>query len=235
MALAGSVVIGAGSLAYYGLGLSQAPGAVDKALAWPQHVRDRVRLTYSYLIASVGVTAAFAMAILRLPVATYFTVYFHQTGGFLALVTTMMVLSFTKGQVQSVPYSSEMSRKHIMWLAYCSLISACLVPMCLSGPMAMQVLLGTGGMAAALSTVAVCAPSDQFLAIGGPLAMLTVVIFGAGLSTYFLPASAAAINLSASSLWHYGGTILVSHREFSGLCDSLSNTSCSAVCLLVSV
>ena len=98
-----------------------------------------------------------------------------------------------------------------------------------------QVLLGTGGMAAALSTVAVCAPSDQFLAIGGPLAMLTVVIFGAGLSTYFLPASAAAINLSASSLWHYGGTILVSHREFSGLCDSLSNTSCSAVCLLVSV
>ena len=80
VALAGSVVIGAGSLAYYGLGLSQAPGAVDKALAWPQHVRDRVRLTYSYLIASVGVTAAFAMAILRLPVATYFTVYFSQTG-----------------------------------------------------------------------------------------------------------------------------------------------------------
>ena len=100
MALAGSAVIGVGSLAYYGLGLSQAPGAVDKALAWPQYVRDRVRLTYSYLIASVGVTAAFAMAILRLPVATYFTVYFYQTGGFLALVTTMMVLSFTKGQVQ---------------------------------------------------------------------------------------------------------------------------------------
>jgi len=208
VALAGSVVIGAGSLAYYGLGLSQAPGAVDKALAWPQHVRDRVRLTYSYLIASVGVTAAFAMAILRLPVATYFTVYFYQTGGFLALVTTMMVLSFTKGQVQSIPYSSELGRKHAMWLAYCSMVSAFLVPMCLSGPMAMQVLLGTGGMAAALSTVAVCAPSDEFLTIGGPLAMLSVVVFGVCASTYFMPASAVAINTSVLSFATYGGIIL---------------------------
>ena len=232
MALAGSLVIGAGSLAYYGLGLSQAPGAVDKALAWPQHVRDRIRNTYSYLLASVGVTAATTMAILRVPVATFATVHFYRTGGFLALVATMVVLSFTKGQIQSIPYSSEMSRKHTMWLTYCSLISAFLVPMCLSGPLAMQVLLGTGGMAAALSTVAACAPSDQFLAIGGPLAMLTVLIFGAGISTYFLPASAAAINLSASSLFTYGGTILVSHCASSHDCDSYSF---SAVCLLVSV
>ena len=69
--MAGTVVIGAGSLVYYGLGLSQAPGAVDKALVWPQHVRDRIRSTYSYLIASVGVTAASAIAILRVPLATY--------------------------------------------------------------------------------------------------------------------------------------------------------------------
>lgn len=38
--------------------------------------------------------------------------------------------------------------------------------------------------------------------------MLTVVIFGAGISTYFLPASAASIHLSASSLFTYGGIIL---------------------------
>ena len=134
-----------------------------------------------------------------------------------------MVLSLTKGQVQSIPYSLEISRKHVMWLVYCSLVSAFLVPMCLSGPLAMQVLLGTGGMTAALSTVAVCAPSDQFLAIGGPLAMLTVVIFGAGISTYFLPASAASIHLSASSLFTYGGIILVSHcASFQSECLLLS-------------
>ena len=224
--MAGTVVIGAGSLVYYGLGLSQAPGAVDKALVWPQHVRDRIRSTYSYLIASVGVTAASAIAILRVPLARYLVVYSYQTGGFLALVATIMVLSLTKGQVQSIPYSSEISRKHFMWLVYCSLVSAFLVPMCLSGPLAMQVLLGTGGMTAALSTVAVCAPSDQFLAIGGPLAMLTVVIFGAGIGTYFLPASAASIHLSASSLFTYGGIILVSH------CTSFQ-TECLLGCFII--
>ena len=206
-------MIGAGSLAYYGLGLSQAPGAVDKALAWPQYVKDRVKLTYSYHLASVGATAATTMAILRVPVAIFATVYFYQTGGFLALVVTMMVLSLTKGQVQSIPYSSETSRKHVMWISYCSMVSAFLVPMCLSGLMAMQVLLGTGGMAAVLSTVAVCAPSDEFLTIGGPLAMLSVVVFGACASTFFMPASSVALNLSVSSLATCGGIILVSERD----------------------
>ena len=124
-------MIGAGSLAYYGLGLSQAPGAVDKALAWPQHVRDRIRNTYSYLLASVGVTAATTMAILRVPVVTFATVHFYQTGGFLALVATMVVLLFTKGQIQSIPYSSEMSRKHtvvnLLLFDFC-LPSACQDP-----------------------------------------------------------------------------------------------------------
>ena len=231
--MAGTVVIGAGSLVFYGQGLSQAPGAVDKALVWPQHVRDRIRSTYSYLIASVGVTAASAIAILRVPLARYLVVYSYQTGGFLALVATIMVLSLTKGQVQSIPYSSEISRKHFMWLVYCSLVSAFLVPMCLSGPLAMQVLLGTGGMAAALSTVAVCAPSDEFLTIGGPLAMLSVVVFGVCASTYFMPASAVAINTSVLSFATFGGIILVSERDFK---LNVFNFSCScAVCWPASV
>ena len=157
------------------------------------------------------------MAILRVPVATFTTVYFYQTGGFLALVVTMMVLSLTKDQVQSIPYSSEIGRKHVMWLAYCSMVSAFFVPMCLSGPMAMQVLFGTGGMAAALSTVAVCAPSDEFLTKGGAIAMLfSVVVFGARwCSPLFRPASSVAVNLIVLSLATCGGIIVVSERDIS--------------------
>ena len=72
-----------------------------------------------------------------------------------------------------------------------------------------------GGMAAALSTVAVCAPSDEFLTIGGPLAMLSVVVFGACASTFFMPASSVAVNLSVSSLATCGGIIVVSERDIS--------------------
>ena len=35
-ALAGGAAIGLGSLVFYGLGLSNEPGAVEKSIAWPQ-------------------------------------------------------------------------------------------------------------------------------------------------------------------------------------------------------
>ena len=71
LALVGSAAAGVGTLVYYGAGLAGAPGAVDRAGVWPAHVRARVRETYSYLAASVGVTAGVVAAVLRLPLLTY--------------------------------------------------------------------------------------------------------------------------------------------------------------------
>jgi hypothetical protein len=45
-ALAGASVIGLGALAFYGLGMSNEVGAVDRAVVWPEHVRQRIRNTY---------------------------------------------------------------------------------------------------------------------------------------------------------------------------------------------
>ena len=42
-ALAGASVIGLGALAFYGLGLSNEVGTVDRAVMWPQEVKDRIR------------------------------------------------------------------------------------------------------------------------------------------------------------------------------------------------
>ena len=57
--------MGVGALAFYGLGLSNQEGAADKAMLWPEHVRQRVRDTYGYFGASIGITAASAAAVFR--------------------------------------------------------------------------------------------------------------------------------------------------------------------------
>ena len=59
----GAALFGVGALCYYGLGLSNEVGAIDRAMVWPQVVRDRVRSTYSYFAGSLALTAGTAYAI----------------------------------------------------------------------------------------------------------------------------------------------------------------------------
>ena len=42
-ALAGASALGLGALAFYGLGLSNEVGSVDRAVLWSQEVKDRIR------------------------------------------------------------------------------------------------------------------------------------------------------------------------------------------------
>ena len=46
-ALAGASVLGLGALAYYGLGMSKEVGAMERSIMWPEHVKQRIRSTYS--------------------------------------------------------------------------------------------------------------------------------------------------------------------------------------------
>lgn len=59
----GAALFGVGALCYYGLGLFNEVGAIDRAMVWPQVVRDRVRSTYSYFAGSLALTAGTAYAI----------------------------------------------------------------------------------------------------------------------------------------------------------------------------
>lgn len=67
----------------------------------------------------------------------------------------------------------------------------------------------TAGVIGGLSTVAVCAPNDRFLYMGGPLAIGLGVVFAASLGSMFLPAT-TALGAGLYSMSLYGGLLLFS-------------------------
>jgi FtsH-binding integral membrane protein len=67
----------------------------------------------------------------------------------------------------------------------------------------------TAGIVGGLSTVAICAPSEKFLNMGGPLAIGLGVVFASSIGSMFLsPATALGAGLYSISL--YGGLLLFS-------------------------
>ena len=61
----GVCATGVGALCYYGLGLSNEAGAIDKARFWPQAVRANIKATYLYFAGSLGATAGMLLSFLR--------------------------------------------------------------------------------------------------------------------------------------------------------------------------
>merc|ERR1712228_589003 len=67
----------------------------------------------------------------------------------------------------------------------------------------------TAGIVGGLTTVAVTAPSDKFLYMGGPLAMGLGVVFMASIGSAFLPPT-TALGAGMASISLYGGLVLFS-------------------------
>uniref|UniRef100_T1JL56 Growth hormone-inducible transmembrane protein n=1 Tax=Strigamia maritima TaxID=126957 RepID=T1JL56_STRMM len=203
-ALAGASAFGLGALCYYGIGLSNELGAIDKAVMWPQYVRQRIRTTYLYFGASLGITAASAMATSKSVTIMRFMTRnsLMSTMGILAaLVATGMVL-------HSIPYTDTFGTKQIVWIAHSSLIGTIIAPLCfLGGPLMMRAAWYTAGVVGGLSLLAACAPSEKFLHVGGPLAMGLGVIFVSSIGTFFFPAS-TALGAGLYSMSIYGGLVV---------------------------
>lgn len=64
-------------------------------------------------------------------------------------------------------------------------------------------------MVGGLSTVAVCAPNDRFLYMGGPLAIGMGVVLASSIGSMFLPAT-TALGAGLYSISLYGGLLLFS-------------------------
>lgn len=77
------------------------------------------------------------------------------------------------------------------------------------GPILIRAAWYTAGIVGGLSTVAVCAPSDKFLYMGGPLAIGLGVVFASSLGSMFLPAT-TALGVGLYSISLYGGLLLFS-------------------------
>jgi len=203
-ALAGASVMGLGALAYYGLGLSNQAGAAERSMLWPEHVRQRIRDTYGYFGASIGITAATAAGIFRTPALLNIVA----SGGLVAMGVSIAAMIGSGMIARSIPYQEGFGKKQLAWMAHCAVIGAVVAPICLlGGPILYRAAWYTAGMVGGLSTVAACAPSDKFLYMGGPLAMGFGVIFAASLASNFLPAT-TALGAGVYSLALYGGLIL---------------------------
>jgi len=183
-ALAGAAAIGLGALAFYGAGMSGEMGAVDKAVVWPQYVKDRIKDTYMYFGGSLVATAGTAAAVFRSPAAMNLVT----RSGFIAIGVSIAAMIGSSMVARSIPYTPGVGSKQLAWLAHCAVVGAVIAPIC-------------------LSTVAVCAPSDKFLYMGGPLAMGLGVVFCASLGSAFLPPT-TALGAGMYSIAMYGGLIL---------------------------
>merc|ERR1719471_406185 len=203
-ALAGAAALGIGALAFYGAGLSGEMGAVEKSVMWPQYVKDRIRDTYMYFGASVAATAGTAVAAFRTPAVMNLV----SRGGMIAMGVSIAAMIGSGMVARSIPYSPGLGTKQAAWLAHCAVIGAVIAPICLlGGPILTRAAWYTAGMVGGLSTVAVCAPSDKFLYMGGPLAMGLGVVFCASIGSAFLPPT-TALGAGMYSLAMYGGLIL---------------------------
>lgn len=202
--LAGASVAGIGALCYYGV--YGQDGIIDKATMWPKYIRDRVTDTYIYFGGSLMSTAAAAVAIARNPSAMRLV----SQNGILSLVITMAAMIGTSVLCRSIEYKPGFGPKQMTWLLHTAVVGAVIAPLTiLGGPLMIRAAWYTAGVVGGLSSVAVCAPSDKFLSMGGPLAAGLGVVFVASLGSAFLPPT-GALGLGLYSLSMYGGLILFS-------------------------
>jgi len=203
-ALAGASALGLGALAFYGLGLSNEVGSVDRAVLWSQEVKDRIRDTYAYFGASIGLTAASAVGVFRTPALLNIVA----RGGLVSLGVSIAAMIGTGMLARSIPYEQGFGKKQLAWALHCATLGAVVAPICfLGGPLLTRAAWYTAGMVGGLSTVALTAPSDKFLYMGGPLAMGFGVVFVSSIASSFL-APTTALGAGVYSIALYGGLIV---------------------------
>merc|ERR1711872_47839 len=153
---------------------------------------------------SLVATAGTAVAAFRSPAV----INLVSRGGLMAMGVSIAAMIGSSMVARSIPYTPGVGAKQAAWLAHCAVVGAVIAPICLlGGPILTRAAWYTAGMVGGLSTVAVCAPSDKFLYMGGPLAMGLGVVFCASLGSAFLPPT-TALGAGLYSVAMYGGLLL---------------------------
>jgi len=204
--VAGTSAAALGMLCYYGAGLSNEVGAIDKAALWPDIVKARIRDTYLYFGSSLIFTAGSAVAVARTPAL----MNLMMKSGWVSLVVTIGAMIGTSMICRSIPYQEGFGKKQLAWMLHTGVVGAVIAPMTLlGGPIMIRAAVYTAGVVAGLSTLAVCAPSEKFLNMGGPLAMGFGAVFMASIGSAFLPPT-TALGAGMYSIALYGGLALFS-------------------------
>lgn len=199
---------GIGALCYYGLGMSNVEGALERSVLWPQFVKDRIHSTYAHLGLGFGISAAAAYATFSSPAALRL-----MSGGSLMLaIGSMAALVGSSIVVQSIPYEPGLGIKQLAWAGHCSLLGMILAPLSMvGGPALLRAATYTAGIVGGLSAIAVCAPSERFLVSTAPLSIGLGAVVASSIGSLFLPPT-SKIGLGLYGIAMYGGLIV-----FSGL------------------
>lgn len=205
-ALAGGSALGIGALCFYGLGLGSGTNTLENSHLWPEFVKTRIQDTYLYFAGSLGISAASAAMVYRTPALMNLVA----RSGWISMIATFALMIGSGMLAQSIPYSPGFGTKQLAWAAHSAILGAVIAPICLvGGPIVLRAAWMTAGVVGGLSTVAVCAPSDKFLYMGGPLAIGLGVVFASSLAGMFLPPT-TALGAGLYSLSLYGGLLLFS-------------------------
>lgn len=130
--------------------------------------------------------------------------------GWIALGVSLAAMIGSGMIAQGIPYQEGFGAKQVAWLTHTAIVGAVMAPLCLlGGPLVLRAGWYTAGIVGGLSTVAVCAPSEKFLKMSGPLAIGLGVVFASSLGSMFLPAT-TVLGSSLHSLALYGGLLLFS-------------------------
>merc|ERR1712241_212581 len=131
-------------------------------------------------------------------------------GGWIAMGATIAAMIGAQILVKSIPYEPGFGAKQMAWIAHSAVMGAVIAPLCmLGGPILTRAAWYTAGVVGGLSTIAITAPSDKFLYMGGPLAMGFGVVFMSSIASAFLPPT-TALGASVMSIALYGGLVLFS-------------------------
>lgn len=209
LAVCGGAAFGIGSLCFYGLGLSGEPGAVERSVAWPEYVRERIRKTYLYFGLSAGVIAQTAVMVYRSPQGQKFFALCerHPIMSTVGLIAGMIG---TSSIMMSINVVEQPIMKHAFWIANCGMIGLMMAPVgVFGGAIALRAAMYTGGIVGGLSTVAACAPSEAYLKWAGPLGIGLGGVFVASIGTMFVPVT-STLGLSLYSISLYGGLLVFS-------------------------
>ncbi|XP_039926520.1 growth hormone-inducible transmembrane protein [Hirundo rustica] len=202
--VAGGAAVGLGALCYYGMGMSSEIGAIERAAIWPQYVKDRIQSTYMYFAGSIGMTALSAVAVSRSPAL----MNLMTKGSWLAIGATFAAMIGAGMLVRSIPYENNPVAKHAAWMLHSGVMGAVVAPLAfLGGPLLIRAAWYTAGIVGGLSTVAMCAPSEKFLNMGGPLGIGLGFVIASSIGSMFLPPT-SAFGAGLYSVAVYGGLVL---------------------------
>uniref|UniRef100_A0A2A4JJC8 Growth hormone-inducible transmembrane protein n=1 Tax=Heliothis virescens TaxID=7102 RepID=A0A2A4JJC8_HELVI len=201
-ALAGASAVSLAALCYYGSGVK--PGVCTEAHLWPKYVKDRIKATYGYIAGSIALTAGSAYTVFRTPALLNLVA----RSGWMSIMVTVALMIGSGMVVRGMDYTPGFGSKQLAWMVHTGIMGAVIAPMCFLGGAALtRAAWYTAGVVGGLSTIAICAPSGEFLNMRAPLAMGLGAVFAASLASMFIPQT-SALGAGLYSLSLYGGLIV---------------------------